>query len=213
MGSRAFIDISGQKFKYLTALKYIEQGVGGNRIWDCICICGKHRPVAIAYLRRGQVTSCGCRDKENSGTTTHNMSRTDFYHVWHGIKRRCDPEYKENYPSYAGRGIKVCKRWLKFENFKTDMFLTYKKGLTIERINVNKGYSPKNCKWATRKEQQNNRRNTIYLTINGVSKPLSEWCEIYQTYRELVSYRINKGWDIQKALITPSTPVNKRRCR
>lgn len=99
----------------------------------------------------------------------HGMSRHPIYYCWVSMKARCYNANKKNYPRYEGRGIKVCERWLSsFENFRDDMLPTWEPGLTIERIDTNKDYTPENCKWATRSEQQFNRRPYGEVPYRGV---------------------------------------------
>ena len=101
-----------------------------------------------------------------------------LYNSWNGMNERCYNPNRNKYPDYGGRGIGVMKRWHKFQNFLDDMKSTWKKGLTLERINNNKDYSKKNCRWATRKEQANNRRDSRFITFNGEIKTLATWINI-----------------------------------
>lgn len=100
-----------------------------------------------------------------------------FYKVWANMKSRCNNPKVPCYKNYGGRGIKVCKRWLQYRNFKKDMISSYKKGLSLERTDNNKGYSKNNCCWATVKEQANNRRSNRYITYKNKTKTLQQWSE------------------------------------
>jgi hypothetical protein len=108
---------------------------------------------------------------------SHGDTKTNFYSSWRGMHKRCYEVNSIVYPRYGGRGIVVCDRWHDYESFKEDMFSTYKKGLTLDRIDVNGNYEPSNCRWATRTEQARNRRNTILFTYKGITKTLPEWSE------------------------------------
>ncbi len=130
--------------------------------------------------------TCLQKERTKERNTTHGLSRTKIYLVWGGMINRCHNTNSKDYKHYGGRGIKVCKRWHKFEDFYKDMGDT-SEGLTLERINNNKGYNKKNCKWATRKEQNNNQRpckgkNYIIISPKGKESTinnLSKFCEKY----------------------------------
>jgi hypothetical protein len=107
---------------------------------------------------------------------------------------------------YGGRGIRVCDKWQVFEGFWNDMGATYKDGLTIDRIDVNGDYAPGNCKWATWKEQANNKRNNHYVFYNGERMTLKEACMKQGINYQAVSARLKLGWDFEKAIKTPIRP-------
>jgi hypothetical protein len=117
----------------------------------------------------GDTASCGCLRKEVTGLKrkTHGASRTRLYKAWLKMMERCFDPNNEAYDRYAGRGITVCERWKKFENFRDDLGEPPDPKLTLERIDNDAGYSPDNCCWATRSEQNRNRRNARRIMING----------------------------------------------
>jgi hypothetical protein len=128
--------------------------------------CGKEKIVYGAYLRNGEVKSCGCLQREkaiqtNKARATHKLSGHRLYITWARMKQRCLNPKSTSYKIYGGRGIKISKDWLKFENFYRDMFPTWKENLTIERVDVNGNYCKENCKWIPSIEQNYNRRNSI----------------------------------------------------
>lgn len=132
--------------------------------------------------------------------------KNKLYQVWCGILRRCNNKSQRSYKDYGGRGITVCDEWK--NNFKIfydwAMQNGYSDNLTIDRIDVNGNYEPNNCRFITNKQQSRNRRNNKIYTLNNQTHCLSEWAEIYNIDYKLVWGRINSGWDIKKALKTPT---------
>ena len=107
---------------------------------------------------------------------------------------RCNNPHAHNYDTYGGRGIKVCTEWHDIEKFEQWVKISnYQKGLTLERVDVNGDYEPNNCTWTTKKGQANNRRNTIYVTIDGVTKTISEWADFTGINRSTLNNRYYKG--------------------
>ena len=139
----------------------------GRTYWFCKCDCGK-----IVIRQKDTILSKGfksCNCYKSDKEITHGMSKTRFWRIWQGMCRRCDSVYSSSYDNYGRRGIKVCKRWKNFDNFREDMLSSYLKHCelfsikqtTIDRINNNKNYGKSNCQWATYKQQNNNRRDNI----------------------------------------------------
>ena len=164
-----FENLEGLRFgKILVGKLHLDRDKRGNTLWNCKCDCGTERLIRATSLRTGATSSCGCQAYETNSIreTTHGCSRGEgknLYQIWQAIKTRCLNENSFAYKDYGGRGIKICDRWLTFENFYEDMKEDYIKGLTIERKNVNGNYEKSNCTWITRAEQANNRRTTIYI--------------------------------------------------
>lgn len=132
---------------------------------------------------------------------------TKLYRVWLGMRDRCNNPNNKGYKNYGGRGIKICEEWNVFNNFKVwsyDHGYEENSGLSIDRIDVNGNYEPSNCRWATVKEQANNTRRNVYMTIDGETKSVPEWAEIYGVNQETVRRRVRElGWDPIKALTEP----------
>lgn len=202
-------DITGKRFGKLTAIK----SVGFRKrlvtlfenIWECQCDCGRRVEVFIGYLPEKK--SCGCLVQKRGGFL-NNKHNIRFFGVWKSMLRRCTNKDDESFSRYGGKGITVCESWKDFENFKKDMFPSYKKGLTLDRINGKKGYSPENCRWATRLVQAQNRDGFCRpLTYNGKTMTVAEWARELGFTESILYGRLNKGWDTEKTL---STIVKKK---
>ena len=181
-----FKNIVGEKFSRLTVEEYVGKGYENRAMWKCRCECGNTVIVSGKSLRTGNTKSCGCLNTEErtkrivSINTTHNMSHSRLFRIWSGMKGRCSYQSHNSWEYYGNKGIKVCAEWEQFEPFK-DWALAngYKDGLTIDRIDNSKGYSPQNCRWATYSEQANNRTNNRTITFNGETKTVAQWADSF----------------------------------
>jgi hypothetical protein len=164
--SPRFVDKHGQIFGRLTVLE-LDKIQNNCARWFCECICGNVISVLGYNLTRGNTQSCGCLtiDVQRKRNTKHGMFKTRFYNIWAQIKLRCLNKNNPSYATYGGSGITVCARWLKFENFRDDMYESYlehvkefgEKNTSIDRFpNQTGNYEPGNVRWATAKEQIEN---------------------------------------------------------
>ncbi len=128
--------------------------------------------------------------------------KVSIYNIWAGIIQRCFSPKCRIYPHYGGRGISVCARWRKFENFIADMGERPGK-MSIERINNDGNYEPDNCRWATQSEQCRNRRSNTLLTVDGETHCLAEWAELRGMNHTTIAQRIKYGWTVRDALFKP----------
>jgi len=165
------------------------------------CECGKEFSIFATSLTSGKAQSCGCLSKEllSERFKTHGLSKTQIRGVWSAMLERCRNKRHKQYMNYGGRGITVCERWYDLANFVADMG-ERPKGLTLDRVDNNKGYSHENCRWATKLEQARNTRGNRLFTINGVTKCLSAWCGEYKIHKCTVRGRLTAGWPIELAL-------------
>jgi hypothetical protein len=187
------IDLTGNRYGRLKVIK-TSGSIGGKTYWECECECGVKKRVRTAVLTQGFAKSCGCLQKEivRNVMTTHGMKHTKEYKVWEGMLYRV----RSNNKNYGGRGITVSKDWEKFENFIQDMGIC-PAGLSIDRIDNNKGYCKENCRWATNKDQSNNRRSNSFITYNGKTQNIKQWSEETGIGRTLIHYRIKKGYPVE----------------
>lgn len=211
-----FQDLTGQKFNRLTILGFAGQNKAKQSLWYCCCECKKLVKVAASDLKTGHTTSCGCFliERATVANTTHGHNKkggpSQTYRVWQNMLNRCQNPKTPRFKDYGNRGITVCKRWQSFENFLSDMG-ERPKGLTLERIENDKGYYLENCRWATRTEQANNTRANVFLTFNGKTQTIAQWAEEKGIKYETLRRRIVKlGWSIEKA-ITTMTEIKYRR--
>lgn len=209
-----FIDLTGQRFGRLKVLGIDGKDKHRKLTWRCLCDCGNETVVGGCRLRSGNTKSCGCFrvDTNKQRLTIHGGSNTRLFQTWWNMKGRCHDKKDKEFKNYGGRGITVCEEWLNdFGAFQAWALCNgYTEELTIDRIDVNKGYSPDNCRWATWKEQGGNRRGS-YLTFNGETRTRKEWAEITGIRAPIIASRLCQGFSVERALTQPIGMKKKRK--
>lgn len=209
-----FLDLTGQSFGRLTVLGLDGPVKGGQLKWFCQCSCGSSiKSIRGVRLRLGTTKSCGCLRSETTTLrkTSHGLTHLNEYSIWCKIKERCYNKNSHAYHHYGGRGVTVCDRWAKFENFYSDMGPRPSAKHSIDRIDCNKNYEPENCRWATMTTQQRNRTNNAIYTHNGVTACLAELCELNGIKYQLAHQRLSNGASIDIALTLGRVPY--RSCK
>lgn len=204
-------DLTGQVFGRLTVLRYAGNNKQHSAMWECVCECGSHLTVWGCDMRRGQSLSCGClkADLARERFTIHGMSTTTEYASWDSMLKRCLDTSHDHYYLYGGRGITVCERWMQFENFFVDMGTKPSSTHTIDRIDNDGNYEPGNCRWATKKEQARNRRNSRVVQFNGQTMCVADWSDVTGIPAYALHRRFIAGWTAERALTTAITHRHK----
>ena len=210
------IDLTGQRFGRLMVIECCGRSKDGQKVYLCKCDCGAETNVKSGNLLSGNTQSCGCLSAERNAERSrkrllkHGGCGTRLYRIWFDMRQRCNWDKSINWHLYGGRGIKVCEEWEKdFAAFR-DWALShgYKEELQLDRIDNDGNYGPDNCRWATRIEQGNNRRTCVYVTINGETKTVVEWCKANGISAGTAFSRIKRGWSAEDAV----TKESRGRC-
>jgi hypothetical protein len=185
------------------------------RAWvQCQCECGIRPILNLSSMRAGNTSSCGCLMRKINGEREykHGRHKTTEYQIYHAMMQRCYNQKSTAYRRYGGRGITVCKRWRKrFINFLADMGQR-PSGKTLERKDNNGPYCLRNCKWATRDEQDHNKSTNVWITFKGETKIIADWAREKGIPGATISDRLNKqGMTVEQALTIPHVPSRTHR--
>ncbi len=205
-GNAILKDLTEQKFGRLIVVRKTGRDKWGSCEWLCQCSCGQEKIISGRHLCNERTSSCGCFGKEIHTKHGHNSGGKESltYNSWRSMVQRCTNPRSKGYSNYGGRGITVCKRWLKFKNFLKDMG-NRPENKTIDRINNDDEYCKENCRWATRKQQSMNKTNSLLITHNKKTQNLMEWAkELDISYNTLKSRLKRYGWSTEKTLTTPA---------
>lgn len=208
--SRKSIVPIGQGFGFLTVVGYAGSNKNGKSLVKCTCDCGNNTICLLGHLKNGNTKSCGCIALKNKYKAIKNDVNYKLIVRRHQcILDRCYCNKHHAYKNYGGRGIIMCAEWkndfVSFFNWCIEN--GFKKDLDIDRIDNNGNYEPDNCRFVTRRENTNNRRNTILIEIDGVTNPLSEWADISGLNYGLLLDRLDYGWGV-KDLLMPVKKLN-----
>ena len=139
------------------------------------------------------------------GNYRHGMRYTRIYNIWRSMRQRCSNPKCKNYKNYGGRGITVCQEWEDFQTFYDwAMSNGYAEDLTIDRVDVNGDYEPSNCRWVSYKIQANNKSDSKFIEVNGISHTIAEWSDITGIQKATIWARLQKGWSIERAITEPA---------
>lgn len=213
------LDLTGFKNGRLSVLGRSTRRDGTHVIWRCVCECGKKFLAPSSAIKRGDIRSCGCLQKEmyrdlglkngklvgrksNFYKHGHGVRGDRLYSIWRNMKYRCERKTNRDYDRYGGSGIRFCERWRKFENFLADMGTPPSNKHTLDRIDGTKGYNKKNCRWVTRHDQARNIRSNIWVTHNGKTMILRDWSTELGIPHPTLYFRYKRG-------LTPAQVLSK----
>ncbi len=214
MKKTTVVDLVGKKFGRLLVIERDMDLLKKRVHWKCLCECGVSKSVDASNLKSGHTTSCGCYNREKVLETNLKHGNavggsgggTRTYRSWQSMKARCYNPNNNRYAYYGKRGIQVCAEWKdSFENFLRDMG-ERDDSQTLERIDSNKDYCKENCRWATKKEQANNKTNNIIVEFYKDKITLKQLADILNVPYKTLHMRLMKGWSLEKALDTPFVP-------
>lgn len=190
-------DLRNRVFGRLVVKSMVRATTGRRKIyWECLCSCGNTVFVETGNLISGSTISCGCYKQERLSKVAyrHGHGRERIYKNFLNMHQRCENPNSLWYKNYGARGIFVCDEWSDFQTFyEWAQNNGYQRGLTLDRIDVDGPYAPWNCRWATSFQQGNNRRNTIRITYNGITKTISEWANETGIKRSIIYSKYKKG--------------------
>jgi hypothetical protein len=196
--NKRIIDLTGQKFNMLTVIKFSH--ADKEAWWECKCDCGKIKTLRARNIKSGLIKSCGCFNIEKimDRNIKHNLCGTKTYTTWLNMIKRCTDPNNNSYKNYGARGIKLCDKWLTFKGFYEDMG-DRPNETTLDRIDNDGNYLKENCKWSTKKEQANNRRNSRIITYKNKTQTLQQWAdELGINVKKLWNRLFTLKWTVEK---------------
>ena len=197
-------DYTGIRYGSCVMLRFYGHDEQGRRLWKAKCDCGNEFVARPDHMKRaGHCVTCG-RKNQAKAISKHGDYKNPLYAIWQSMRQRCQNPKAQEFHDYGGRGICVCDEWNDWQAFKAwAMANNYKKGLSIERIDVNGNYEPGNCKWIPLSEQGFNKRNSHLITYNGKTQSIAKFAKEYGFRTCVLERRIYRGWTVERALTTP----------
>lgn len=200
--------VVGEKYGRLRILELSGRNKHGHMLVKCQCDCGNISIIEATRVTNGITLSCGCLRIENISniSKTHGLTNTRLYRIWGAMINRCENPNNNRFYTYGAKGIVVCDTWRRdFKAFYDwAMENGYEENLTIDRIDVNGNYEPSNCRWATAKEQANNKKNSRIIDYNGETKNVKEWATHFGfNYKYFHEKLADFDWKIEKVLELP----------
>lgn len=198
-------DLAGKRFGMLVIEKVVGQDKHGSIYWKAFCDCGEEKLACAHRLKAGRLTNCGCNlGWQAKNNRIHGMCESRTYKSWNSMLTRCRTKRGKTFEIYAARGIRVCERWNKFENFFADMGERPPGRSSVDRINTNGNYEPSNCRWAYPQTQNRNMRSNRLITYAGKTQCFSAWVDEKGLSENALHYRLSLGkWSLEKAMETP----------
>lgn len=201
--SRAEEPAPGERFGRLTVIRKAEP-INYKRRFLCVCDCGTEKVCLSFLLLSGRTRSCGCLHKETAAKLNRahgeaTKKETPEYRAWKGMRTRCNNPKFIQAKNYGGRGIMVCERWDDYAAFLSDMGRRPSTRHSLDRIDVNKGYSPDNCRWATKEQQANNTRRSVIVVIRGREMTLAQAARFLGLPYGTVRQRYRSGRPLEPA--------------
>ena len=203
------MDMIGKRYGRLVVIEEAGRSKRGLRLWNLRCDCGGTVTAATGTLNYGHTRSCGCIRKERPNSQRHGASTLSerkmsnplwrTYVTWQHMRPRCDDPKNKGYRHYGGRGITYDPRWKDFAAFLADMG-ERPDGYTLERVDNNGPYCKENCRWATRSEQQHNRRDSLIVFFRGQRKTVAEWAAELGIKQSTIHMRLYRKWPVERAL-------------
>ena len=200
----AKLELAGRRFGRLVAIERVGKRAR-QYVWRCACDCGAETTIPGSRLTSGNTTSCGCALRQaRCRPRSHGECRSAEYRIWTDIIQRCTNEKRAAFADYGGRGVTLCPEWRRdFVAFRDHVGPRPSARHSIDRIDNGRGYEPGNVRWATRTEQNRNRRDNLHLTVDGTTKTAAEWAQLTGIKSATIRYRLHAGWTAQQAVTTP----------